>query len=164
MNATMGLRTELRFHKATSNGKRRFFPRSLIIRRFHFVVICIFPIITAFRYSEISLTMDATMGLRTELRFHKAEMFFFTSKTVLSFFGKRNNQQGEPTVIRRLKLGPRNAATSLGTLFQRLRYKVDLPQVDLMNFRVEYVRPQSGRCLGREAAKRERSLKLAPIK
>ena len=32
--------------------------------------------------------------------------------------------------------------------------KVDLPQVDLMNFRVEYVRPLSGRCLGREAAER----------
>ena len=30
----------------------------------------------------------------------------------------------------------------------------DLPQVDLMNFRVEYVRPLSGRCLGREAAER----------
>ena len=31
---------------------------------------------------------------------------------------------------------------------------VDLPQVDqVMNFRVEYVRPQSTRCLGREAAK-----------
>ena len=31
---------------------------------------------------------------------------------------------------------------------------IDLPQVDLMNFRVEYVRPLSGRCLGREAAER----------
>ena len=31
--------------------------------------------------------------------------------------------------------------------------RVDLPQVDLMNFRV-YVRPRSGRCLGREAAER----------
>ena len=31
---------------------------------------------------------------------------------------------------------------------------LDLSQVDLMNFRVEYVRPQSGRCLGREAAER----------
>ena len=31
---------------------------------------------------------------------------------------------------------------------------LDLPQVDLMNFRVEYVRPRSGRCLGREAAER----------
>ena len=31
---------------------------------------------------------------------------------------------------------------------------LDLPQVDLMNFRVEYVRPRSGRCLGREAAQR----------
>ena len=30
--------------------------------------------------------------------------------------------------------------------------KLDLPQVDLMNFRVEYVRPRSGRCLGHEAA------------
>ena len=30
----------------------------------------------------------------------------------------------------------------------------DLPQVDLMNFRVEHVRPRSGRCLGREAAER----------
>ena len=28
--------------------------------------------------------------------------------------------------------------------------RLDLPQVDLMNFTVEYVRPQSGRCLGRE--------------
>ena len=32
---------------------------------------------------------------------------------------------------------------------------LDLTQVDLMNFRVEYVyRPRSGRCLGREAAER----------
>ena len=31
---------------------------------------------------------------------------------------------------------------------------LDLPQVDLMNFRVEYVRPRSGRFLGREAAER----------
>ena len=31
---------------------------------------------------------------------------------------------------------------------------LDLPQVDLMNFRVEYVRPRSNRCLGREAAER----------
>ena len=29
-----------------------------------------------------------------------------------------------------------------------------MPQVDLMNFRVEYVRPRSSRCLGREAAER----------
>ena len=29
-------------------------------------------------------------------------------------------------------------------------WPVDLPQVDLMNFRVEYVMPRSGRCLGRE--------------
>ena len=28
--------------------------------------------------------------------------------------------------------------------------RLDLPQVDLMNFRVEYVWPRSGRCLGRE--------------
>ena len=34
------------------------------------------------------------------------------------------------------------------------RCKVDLPQVDLMNFRVEYVRPRSDHCLGREAAER----------
>ena len=31
---------------------------------------------------------------------------------------------------------------------------VDLPQVDLMNFRVEYVRPPSSCCLGREAVER----------
>ena len=31
---------------------------------------------------------------------------------------------------------------------------LDVPQVDLMNFRVEYVRPRSSRCLGREAAER----------
>ena len=31
---------------------------------------------------------------------------------------------------------------------------IDLPQVDLMNFRVEYVKPRSDRCLGREAAER----------
>ena len=31
---------------------------------------------------------------------------------------------------------------------------IDLPQVDLINFRVEYVRPRSGRCLGRKAAER----------
>ena len=30
MNAMVGLSTELRFHKATLNGMRRFFPRSLI--------------------------------------------------------------------------------------------------------------------------------------
>ena len=35
-----------------------------------------------------------------------------------------------------------------------LRRNIDLPQVDLMNFRVEYVRPLSGRCLGHEAAER----------
>ena len=35
-----------------------------------------------------------------------------------------------------------------------LQLGLDLPQVDLMNFRVEYVRPRSGRCLGREAAER----------
>ena len=32
---------------------------------------------------------------------------------------------------------------------------LDLPQVDLMNFRVEYVRPRCGRFLGRKAAERE---------
>ena len=32
--------------------------------------------------------------------------------------------------------------------------ELDLPQVDLVNFRVEYVRPRSGRFLGREAAER----------
>ena len=32
---------------------------------------------------------------------------------------------------------------------------VDLPQVDLMNFRVGYVRSQSGSFLGREAARKE---------
>ena len=31
---------------------------------------------------------------------------------------------------------------------------LDLPQVDLMNFRVECVRPRSDCCLGREAAER----------
>ena len=31
---------------------------------------------------------------------------------------------------------------------------LDLPQVDLMNFRVEFVRPRSGRCFGRQATKR----------
>ena len=30
----------------------------------------------------------------------------------------------------------------------------DVPRVDLINFRVEYVRLRSGRCLGREAAER----------
>ena len=29
-----------------------------------------------------------------------------------------------------------------------LTRSLDLPQVDLMNFRVEYVRPRSGRCFG----------------
>ena len=33
---------------------------------------------------------------------------------------------------------------------EKASYLVDLPH--LMNFKVEYVRPQSGRCLGREAA------------
>ena len=33
-------------------------------------------------------------------------------------------------------------------------FTLDLPQVDLMNLRVEYVRPRSGRFLGREAAER----------
>ena len=32
--------------------------------------------------------------------------------------------------------------------------QVDLPQVDLMNFRIEYIRPQSGRCIACEAAER----------
>ena len=36
---------------------------------------------------------------------------------------------------------------------------VDLPQVDLMNFRVEYVRPRSGRFSGREAGKRATKLR-----
>ena len=31
---------------------------------------------------------------------------------------------------------------------------LDLVKVGLMNFRVEYVRPRSGRCLGREATER----------
>ena len=48
--------------------------------------------------------------------------------------------------------------TTPGTLhivqFCSITVRVDLPQVDLMNFRVEYVRPQGGRCLGREAAER----------
>ena len=35
-----------------------------------------------------------------------------------------------------------------------LQLGLDLPQVDLMNFKVEYVRPRSGSCLGREAAER----------
>ena len=38
---------------------------------------------------------------------------------------------------------------------------VDLPQVNLINFRVEYVRPRRGRCLGWEAA--ERATKLREI-
>ena len=33
---------------------------------------------------------------------------------------------------------------------------LDLSQVHLVIFRVEYVRPQSGPCLGREAAERAR--------
>ena len=32
---------------------------------------------------------------------------------------------------------------------------LDLPLVDLMNFRVEYVKPRRGRCLGREATERQ---------
>ena len=87
----MGLRTELHFHKATLNDMRRIFPRSVIRRRVNrlkvksssfrsvvnFVAICISPIITAIRYGEIFADYGyATMGLRTELRFHKAEMFF----------------------------------------------------------------------------------------
>ena len=39
-------------------------------------------------------------------------------------------------------------------MFECVTVLLDLPQVDLMNFRVEYVRPRSGRCLGREAAER----------
>ena len=35
---------------------------------------------------------------------------------------------------------------------------LDLPQVELMNFRVEYVRPRSGRWLCCEAAERARVL------
>ena len=42
-----------------------------------------------------------------------------------------------------------------------LNIEIDLPQVNLMNFRVEYVRPWSGRCLGREAA--ERATKLPEV-
>ena len=38
-------------------------------------------------------------------------------------------------------------------MFECVTVLLDLPQVHLMNFRVEYVRPRSGRCLGREAAK-----------
>ena len=38
---------------------------------------------------------------------------------------------------------------------------VDLPQVDLMNFRVEFVRPRSGRFWGSERRSRERSTCLA---
>ena len=48
----------------------------------HFVAICMFPInmctlLLPSDTAKISLTacMDATMGLRTELCFHKAEMF-----------------------------------------------------------------------------------------
>ena len=41
--------------------------------------------------------------------------------------------------------------TTAGTTFSHI---TDLPQVDLMNFRVEYVRPRSSRFLGREAAER----------
>ena len=40
------------------------------------------------------------------------------------------------------------------TELQRSLFLLDLTQVDLMNFRLEYVRPRSGRCLGREAAER----------
>ena len=53
------------------------------------------------------------MGLTTELRFHKAEMFFFYGED-----GKQNNQQGEPTIMQRLKLVQCNAATSFGTLLR----------------------------------------------
>ena len=38
---------------------------------------------------------------------------------------------------------------------------LDLPQVDLMNFRVEFVRPRSGRFWGSERRSRERSTCLA---
>ena len=43
-------------------------------------------------------------------------------------------------------------ATKLSYVTQNSLHYLDLPQVDLMSFRVEYVRPRSGRFLGREAA------------
>ena len=49
------------------------------------------------------------------------------------------------------------ANIALSQLLMNLRgalSSLDLPQVDLMNFRVEYVRPRNGRCLGREEAER----------
>ena len=39
-------------------------------------------------------------------------------------------------------------------LMSSTHWFLDLPRVDLINFRVEYVRLRSGRCLGREAAER----------
>ena len=40
------------------------------------------------------------------------------------------------------------------TELQRSLFLLDSPQVGLMNSRIEYVRPRSGRCLGRDAAER----------
>jgi len=57
---------------------------------------------------KFPVSMNATIGLGTELCFHKATEFlmpethvseFQTScKMVLSFCGMRNNQEGEPTI------------------------------------------------------------------
>ena len=43
---------------------------------------------------------------------------------------------------------------AVGLPYLLVNRALDLPQVDLMNFSVLYVRPRSGRCLGREAAER----------
>ena len=71
-------------------------------------------VITAIRYSEIFADYGCHDGFENRITFSQGRDIFLRQKTVLSFCGKRNNQQSEATIIRRLKLVPRNAATSLG--------------------------------------------------
>ena len=95
INVTMGLRTELHFHKATEfltaetpstkQARRRFFQPVV-----HFVAICIISLSTRMSIflqsdtAKFSLSIiNVTMGLRTELHFHKATEFL-TAETNVS--------------------------------------------------------------------------------
>ena len=87
----MGLRTELHFHKATLNDMRRIFPRSVIRRRVNrlkvksssfrsvvnFVAICISPIITAIRYSEIFADYGCHNGFENRITFSQGRDVFY---------------------------------------------------------------------------------------
>ena len=77
---------------------------------------------------KFSLTMDDTMCVRIELRFHKAEKFLTAGQFCLYAVTRINNKVNQQNIIRkyiryiirkyiRLNLVPRiNAATSLGAL------------------------------------------------